>query len=162
MLENFFNLEISETLIESYRKVFTDLVISKEKDTIEQVDDDEEEPPTTYGDQSYDQRTCIYVLNRETLEREYNMTQMNFFNSNFFNAKPSEINQMNKNEKTELKKKEENDVFATEEQGNQNHIQNGLPINGSVQNNLNQQNPQNLQNQNNPLIQQNQQNQQNQ
>jgi hypothetical protein len=53
----------------------------KERDTVEVLDEDDEDPPTTYGDQSYDQRTCIHVLNRETLEREYNMTHMNFSNS---------------------------------------------------------------------------------
>lgn len=116
ILESFYKLDITETLIESYRKVFADLIMAKDKDSIENMDEEEERPPTNYGDQSYDQRTCIYVLNRETLEREYNMTQMNFFNSNFFNAKPSEINNINNKEKGDLRKKDENEVFATEEQ----------------------------------------------
>jgi hypothetical protein len=88
----------------------------KERDTVEVLDEDDEDPPTTYGDQSYDQRTCIYVLNRETLEREYNMTHMNFFNSNFFNLKLNDLNPASKNKNgrnaIELgKKKADAEVF---------------------------------------------------
>ena len=115
ILENFFELKITEPFLESYKKVYNDLCQLKDKDTNEVLDDDEEEPPTNYGDQSYDQRTCIYVLNRETLEREYNMTQMNFFNSNFFNVKPNELNTVSKGKSTsELKKKGPEEIFDSE------------------------------------------------
>ena len=92
ILENFYLLEITESLLQAYRKVHQEISLTRELDTGEVLDEDDDEPPEDYGDQSYDQRTCIYVLNRDTLEREYNMTHMNFFNSNFFNLKQQRMN----------------------------------------------------------------------
>lgn len=115
ILDNFTKLEINPKLIEAYTRIYNELALSKDRECCEFLDEEEDEPPTNYGDQSYDQRTCIYVLNRETLEIEYNMTQMNFFNSNFFNNMPDFNNAgQGTNSRNSVKEKELNKRSMTE------------------------------------------------
>lgn len=114
--EGFVRLEINEGVLEAYKELSQDMILAtdKDKESYENLDDDDEEPPTNYGDQSYAQRTCIYILNREMLEREYNMTEMNFFNANFFNIKSGELDLNNKYTKKEMRKQLMGDLFEAD------------------------------------------------
>ena len=91
ILENFFKLDINPKLIKAYTNLYNELALQKEREPCDFMDDEEQEP-RNYGDQSYDQRASVHVLNNETLEIEYNMTEMNFFSSKLLDDLPPDFN----------------------------------------------------------------------
>ena len=86
MLDNFFLLDINAKLLEAYTKIYNENVVVKDKYPCEVDDDEEDKPPSNYGDPN-DDRTYMYVINKESLEKDFNITRMDFFKSNMFNHK---------------------------------------------------------------------------
>ena len=76
-------MDINPSLIETYTRIYYQLALLNARESCKYQDEEYDMPPTNYGDQSYNQRTCVCVLNKEILESEYNLTQASFSKSKF-------------------------------------------------------------------------------